>query len=206
MQSRPSLRTVTLLGCALALLAGCSTTGKSCGGNEEYLKARERPPLQMPEGVTGSERVGGTKLVIPPVSPTPDKLDPAPKCLDDPPGFFKRATAGAPAGSAEEAVNVWAYAWSARKADQVASFYSQDFQPADGGDSAVFIAQLKQQVVSGQAPAAKLEQVTAQAQGPDRQVITFVQRFGDRTERRELTLVREPTGWRIVAERTLAAP
>jgi hypothetical protein len=36
-------------------------------------------------------------MVIPPVSPTPDKLDPQPKCLDDPPGYFKRKTAPSPA-------------------------------------------------------------------------------------------------------------
>ena len=100
MHSRPSLRAVTLLGFTLVLLAGCSTTGKSCGGNQDYLEARERPPLQMPEGVTGSERVGGQKMVIPPVSPTPDKLDPQPQCLDDPPGYFKRKTAPPPAAPA----------------------------------------------------------------------------------------------------------
>jgi hypothetical protein len=87
---------VAVLGCALALLAGCSTTSRSCGGNQDYLEARERPPLQMPEGVTGSERVGGQKLVIPPVSPTSEALDPQPACLDDPPGYFKRKTAPTP--------------------------------------------------------------------------------------------------------------
>jgi hypothetical protein len=33
--------------------------------------------------------------------------------------------------------------------------------------------------------------------------VTFVQRFGDNAVRKELTLVHEPAGWRIVAERTL---
>lgn len=202
MHSRPSLRALALLGSALALLAGCSTTGKSCGGNQDYVTARERPPLQIPEGVTGSERIGSSKMIIPPASPTPDKLDPAPKCLDEPPGYFKKAAPGAAAGSAEEAVNVWAFAWSGRKAEQVISFYSPSFQPAEG-DKAAFLAQLKQQVASGQAPNARLEQYGALAQGADRQVVTFVQRFGDKAERKELTLVRETAGWRIVAERTL---
>lgn len=203
MHSRPSLRAVALLGCALALLAGCSTTSKSCGGNQDYVTARERPPLEMPEGISGSERVGGSKMVIPQASPTPDKLDPAPKCLDEPPGFFKKAAPGAAAGSAEEAVNVWAYAWSGRKADQVASFYSPSFQPAEGGGAAAFLEQRRQQVATGQAPNARLEQFNALAKGDDRQVVTFVQRFGDKAERKELTLVRETAGWRIVAERTL---
>jgi hypothetical protein len=34
-------------------------------------------------------------------------------------------------------------------------------------------------------------------------VVTFVQRFGDGGLRKELTLVREAAGWRIVSERTL---
>jgi len=34
-------------------------------------------------------------------------------------------------------------------------------------------------------------------------VVTFVQRFGDGALRKELTLVREPAGWRIVSERTI---
>ena len=50
-----------------------------------------------------------------------------PRCLDEPPGFFRR-TGGAVAGSPEEAVNVWAMAWASRKADQVAAFYSPAFQ------------------------------------------------------------------------------
>ena len=39
--------------------------------------------------------------------------------------------------------------------------------------------------------------------GGDRRVVTFVQRFGDGGLRKELTLVREAAGWRIVSERTL---
>ena len=199
MHSRPSLRALALLGCALALLAGCSTTGKPCGGNQDYVTARERPPLEMPEGVTGSERVGGTKMVIPPISPTPDKLDPAPKCLDDPPGYFRRA--GVVADAAEDAVNAWANAWANRKADQVTAFYSPNFQ-AEGG-SAAFIDQRRQQVESGTAPKAELEETTLSAPAADRRVITFVQRFGENALRKELTLVREAPGWRIVSERTI---
>jgi hypothetical protein len=95
---------VAVLVCVLAGTAGCSSfTERSCGGSKDYLEARERPPLQMPEGVSGSERVGGQKMVIPPVSPTPDQLDPQPKCLDDPPGYFKRKTAPPPAAPAAPA-------------------------------------------------------------------------------------------------------
>ena len=75
----------------------------------------------MPEGVTGSERLSGG-MNIPPVAPDPAKLDPAPKCLDQPPAYF--APKAVVAGSVEEAVNVWGSAWANRKPDQVASFYS----------------------------------------------------------------------------------
>jgi hypothetical protein len=85
-----------LAGPAFGLLAGCASS-KVCDSNTEYLQARERPPLQMPEGVPGSERIGSATLVIPAVAPVPDKLEPAPRCLDEPPGFFKRVTGPAPA-------------------------------------------------------------------------------------------------------------
>jgi hypothetical protein len=196
-----SLRPILLAGLALAL-AGCGTTHACKTGNQDYLQARERPRLQLPEGVTGSERLGGTLLVIPAVSPTPDKLDPAPVCLDEPPGFFRR-TGGAVAGSPEEAVNVWATAWAGRKADQVAAFYSSSFESTESGGGAAFVEQRRQQVASGKAPDPRLDEVQTTMQGNDRAVVTFVQRFGDNAVRKELTLQRDPQGWRIVAERTL---
>ena len=91
-----------MAGPALGLLAGCASN-KACDSNTEYLQARERPPLQMPEGVPGSERIGSATLVIPAVAPVPDKLDPAPRCLDEPPGYFKRVTGPAPAPAAAPA-------------------------------------------------------------------------------------------------------
>ena len=198
-----TFRAIALAGLAVAL-AGCGTTSSCQTGNQDYLQARERPKLQMPQGVAGSERLGGTALVIPPASPTPDKLDPAPRFLDEPPGFFRRTGgAGAVAGSPEEAVNVWATAWAGRKADQVASFYSPSFQTGESGGSAAFLDQRRQQVANGKTPDPRLDELTTTTQGSDRAVVTFVQRFGDNAVRKELTLQREPQGWRIVAERTL---
>jgi len=195
---RPSLLLLVLPGLSLAVLAGCASSNP-CGGNQDYLAARDRPQLQLPEGVTGSERLGGSALTIPTVDPNPDKLDPAPACLDQPPGFFRRA--GGVADAAEDAVNAWANAWANRKANQVAAFYSPNFQ-AEGG-SAAFIDQRRQQVESGTAPKAELEETTLSVTAPDRRVITFVQRFGENAVRKELTLVREAPGWRIVSERTI---
>jgi len=97
-----SLRLAVLPGIAcVALLSGCATSNP-CGGNTEYLTARDRPKLQMPEGVTGSERLGGgTAMNIPPAAPDADKLDPVPQCLDQPPPYAtKKAPKPGPAADA----------------------------------------------------------------------------------------------------------
>jgi hypothetical protein len=197
--SIPNPRLLVLPAVLAVGLAGCGTT-RSCSGNTDYLQSRERPPLQMPEGVSGSERVGGTALKIPPTAPDADKLDPAPRCLDEPPPFFKLKPAVA--DTAEAAVNVWASAWANRKPDQVAAFYSRGFQAQDGAGAAAFIDERREQVANGARPEPRLDNLTVSEPAPDRRVVSFVQTFGNEKVRRELTLVREPTGWRIVAERT----
>jgi hypothetical protein len=203
-----SIRPLLLTGLALAL-AGCGTTNSCHVDNPEYLQAQERARLQLPDGVSGSERLAGSALVIPAVAPNPDKLDPAPRCLDEPPGYFKRAAgpgAGPTAGSPEEAVNVWAMAWASRKPDQVAAFYSPAFETTAAGGAAAYIEDRRQQVTSGPSPEPRLDDVKVTGQGSDRSVVTFVQLFGTTAVRKELTLAREAQGWRIVAERTLETP
>jgi hypothetical protein len=198
-----SLRLLALPGVAcFALLTGCATNNP-CAGNMEYLAASDRPQLVLPEGVTGSERLGGgTAMTIPPAAPDAAKLDPAPKCLDQPPPYAppkKKAMSG----SAEEAVQVWASAWANGKADQVAAFYSPQFTTATEGGSTAYIADLKQQVASGPTPDARLEGLKSTDAGSGRQVVTFVQHFGNKSLQKELTLEQDAQGWRIVAERTL---
>jgi hypothetical protein len=178
-------------------LAGCGTT-RSCEGNQDYLQAVDRPPLRLPPEITPTERMA--PLAIPPADPNPARLDPEPRCLDQPPSYFARKAAGAdPAG---DAVRAWAAAWAARQPDGVMQAYSSSFTPAEGG-SVEFMEQRRQQVETGRAPDAALEDLTVAATGSDRRVVTFVQRFGDGALRKELILVREGSAWRIVAERTL---
>jgi hypothetical protein len=184
----------------VALLSGCSSTTYTCRGNEEYLKAHDRPRLQMPEGVAGSEKLGGG-LVVPPPPQETTKLDPPPKCLDEPPAYFGPRKEVA-ADSVEATVNSWAAAWAAKNTDAVAGLYSQQFQGPEGG-AGPFLEQRRQEVATGNAPAPKLEEMNVLVAGADRRIVTFVQRFGDSAVRKELTLKREPQGWRIVAERTL---
>ncbi|MGI9245501.1 MAG: hypothetical protein ACR2I8_02175 [Steroidobacteraceae bacterium] len=101
MQPTPSNRLLLLAGLAVAL-AGCSTNKTCRVDNPEYLQAQDRPRLQLPEGVTGSERLQTAALVIPPAAPNPDKLEPAPRCLDAPPAYARRAP-GSPAPATEAA-------------------------------------------------------------------------------------------------------
>jgi hypothetical protein len=199
--TRSSLRSLLLPGLALAALTGCASTNP-CDGDMQYLEARDRPPLQLPEGVTGSERLGGT-MNIPPISPDPDKLDPQPNCLDQPPPYAAPKKSSLATGSAEEAVQVWASAWAAGKADQVAAFYSPQFETTEKGGSAAYIADVKEQVADGAAPDARLDALKATDVGAGRKVVTFVQRFGKTAYEKELTLVQDAQGWRIVGERTL---
>jgi hypothetical protein len=197
--SSRSFRTLVLPGLAVAALAGCATPNP-CGDDSAYLTARDRPRLQLPEGVTGSERLGGT-MTIPAAAPDAAKLDPQPQCLDQPPSYF--GNKAVMKGSVEEAVNVWASAWANRKPDQVAAFYSPQFETGDRGGAAAYIADLKQEVADGDVPDARLEEMKTRDAGPDRKVVTFVQRFGRKAYVKELTLAKDAQGWRIVGERTL---
>ena len=108
---RPSPLRILLPALLLAVLAGCSTT-QSCGGNQDYLQAQERPLLQLPPSMVASERI--KPVVIPALAPDTQKLDPQPSCLDYPPPFFAKkpapakpaapATATAPAATPTPAV------------------------------------------------------------------------------------------------------
>lgn len=194
---RPNLLLLALV-LPLVVAAGCSST-RTCGGNADYLAAVDRPPLRLPPEITPTERMQA--LAIPPVDPNPIRLDPVPPCLDEPPRFFARQ--GAVADPAEEVVRLWAAAWAGRKADVVLQAYSPAFQASGEGGSAAFLEQRRQQVDGGRAPDAKLDELSVATAGPDRRVVTFIQRFGDDAVRKELTLVREGSSWRIVAERTV---
>ena len=197
---RPIPLRLLLLAASLAALAGCgSSPQRSCGGNNDYLAAIERPPLQLPPDIVPSERI--KPLAIPPVDPVPNVLDPVPACLDQPPRFFARK--GAVADPVEEVVRAWAAAWAARQPEAVMQTYSSAFEAPGEGGSAAFLEQRREQVAGGRAPEPRLEDFNVTASAPDRRVVTFVQRFGDGALRKELTLVREPAGWRIVSERTL---
>ncbi len=196
---RPALRSLAPAALILLVLAGCNSN-PSCGGNQEYLASVDRPRLKLPPELAASERLN--PMVIPEPAATVVALDPEPRCLDEPPAYF--AKRGTVADSAEDAVRLWARAWSERRADAVVQLYSGSFQVAGEGGSAEFMDQRRAQITAGRAPEAQLEELAVVAQGADRRVATFVQSFGDDRVRKELVLQRESGGvWRIVSERTL---
>jgi predicted small secreted protein len=215
---RASLLSCTALLALSSLLAGCSTT-RSCGGDTEYLQAVDRPPLNIPAEITPSERY--SPLVIPPVASDPMRLDPEPRCLDEPPSFFQRAPtataaqataaaaapgkpAGPPQNPAESLAQSWAAAWSRRDADGVLALYSETFELPGGTSAAAFLEQRREQVLSGLPPSATLEDLEVRyGADPDRPIVTFLQRFGENRVRRELLLAPEGDTLRIVSESTL---
>jgi hypothetical protein len=198
---RPTPLRLLLSAFSLLVLAGCASTS-SCGGNDAYMKAQERPRLNLPPGVMGSERIA--PIEIPPAAPDPYKLDPQPRCLDYPPQYFARPPA-AP-GSPEAAVRAWAAAWAERKPDVVMQAYAPSFESPGQGGSTAFLAEREEQVATGTAPSPVLQDLVVTSDGADRRVVTFVQVFGKEPVRRELTLVRDGQSWRIVSERTLTTP
>ena len=191
-----------LLALALPLfaLAGCASRGPSCGSDTEYLQATERPPLQLPPEITPTERMQA--LQIPPVDPEPNKLDPVPACLDQPPPYSVRKAATVEV-SALDAVRAWAAAWSTRQVDAVMQAYSASFQAPGVGGADTYLSLVRQQVERGASPEAQLEDLTSNTISADRRLVTFTQRFGDEAVRKELTMAREGNAWLIVAERTL---
>jgi hypothetical protein len=199
---RPTPLRLLLPVFSLLVLAGCGTTS-SCGGDQKYLQAQERPRLNLPPGVMGSERVA--PVVIPPAAPDAQKLDPQPRCLDYPPQYFASKATVAP-GSVEAMVRGWGAAWAQRKPDVVMQAYAPSFQSPGPGGSAAFLAEREEQVATGAAPSPVLQDLVVTKDGADRRVVTFVQLFGTEKVTRELTLVRDGESWRIVSERTLTAP
>jgi hypothetical protein len=198
---RPTPLRLFLPALSLLVLAGCASTG-SCGGSDKYLEAQERPVLNLPPGVLGSERIA--PVVIPPAAPDPDRLDPQPRCLDYPPQFF--AQPPSKPGSAEDVVRNWGAAWAQRRPDVVMQAYAPSFEAPGKGGSAAFLTEREQQVATGPASSPTLMDLVVTKDGSNRRIVTFIQVFGDEQVRRELTLVREGDSWRIESERTLTVP
>lgn len=190
-----------LFVCGLALapvLTGCGG-GKEqvCPErNEPYLASRNNPVLKVPDGMSQPNRAEA--LTIPEVKPAAHAGRTA--CLDEPPSYFR--SAGTTARSPEEVVASWAQAWANRESDAVIALYSANFTaPTESAGSSAWLEQRREQVATGPVPDSMLEGLRVEPDGADRRVVTFVQKFGANTLRKELILVREGGSWRIVAEK-----
>lgn len=196
---RPLARRLAVCGLAIVPML------TACGGgseqvcperNEPYLTSRNNPLLKVPDGMTQPNR--SEALAIPDVKPAPRSGRTS--CLDEPPSYFR--SAGTTARSPEEVVASWAQAWANREADAVIALYSSSFTaPTDSAGSAAWLEQRREQVATGPVPDSMVEGLRVEPEGADRRIVTFVQKFGANSLRKELILVREGGSWRIVAEK-----
>lgn len=181
-------------------LAGCwGSSERVCVDEKEpYLTARENPHLRVPDGMTTPSR--SEALAIPEVEDRSRAGRTA--CLDEPPSYFR--SAGTVARSPEEVVASWGQAWANREADAVLELYSTGFvAPTDASGSAAWLEQRREQVAVGPVPDPMVESLRVEPDGADRRVVTFVQKFGSNSLRKELVLVREAGSWRIVSEKVV---
>ena len=196
--SRVGLWATSLL--ALPLLAACGGSKHTCDDTREpYVAARTDKPLQIPTGLTKPD--GASALVIPEVKAGTGQAAGS-GCLVDPPSYFR--SSGTVARSPEEVVASWAQAWASREADAVLALYSTSFvAPTDSAGSAAWLEQRREQIATGPVPVAMVEKLKVEADGSDKQVASFVQKFGTNSVRKELTMIRENSSWRIVAEKVV---
>lgn len=191
-------RLIVCCGLLLPLLAACGGGSEQvCAEkNEPYLTSRNNPLLKVPDGMTQPNR--SEALAIPDTKPA--SRSGRTGCLDEPPSYFR--STGTTARSPEEVVASWAQAWANREADAVVALYSSSFTaPTDSAGSAAWLEQRREQVATGPVPDSVVEGMRVEPDGSDRRVVTFVQKFGTNSLRKELILVREGGSWRIVAEK-----
>lgn len=195
------LRSSTWSLLAAFALVGCRSA-PNCDkpSDAPYLRAEDRGPLKVPDGLAQPDRATG--LTIPPPSKN-TSADVKSACLDRVPSYF--GTAGRLAASPQEMVADWAQAWADRNSEAVVAMYSEKLTLEPPGDTATWLAQRRTEVAAGPQPSARLENVKISAAGTDRQQARFVQRFGDNAVQKELTLIRENGVWKIAAERVIAA-
>ena len=179
------------------VLAGCGRgSAPVCPEDHEpYLASRNNPLLRVPDGMAQPDR--SEALTIPEAKPAAHSGRTS--CLDEPPSYFR--SAGTMARSPEEVVASWAQAWASREADAVIDLYSTSFTaPTDSAGSSAWLEQRREQVATGPVPDSMVEGLRVEPDGADRRVVSFVQKFGANSLRKELVLVREEGSWRIVAE------
>jgi hypothetical protein len=183
---------------SLPVLAACGGgSDRTCTDPDEpYLSARTNPPLHVPDGLSQPNR---SEALAIPASKSAKKSGPK-TCLDEPPSYFR--STGTVARSPEEVVASWAQAWANREADAVVALYSAQFvAPTDSAGASAWLEQRREQVATGPVPDSMVQGMKVEPDGADRRMVSFVQRFGVNSLRKQLVLVRESGSWRIVEEK-----
>jgi hypothetical protein len=181
----------------LPVLAACGGSDPTCiDPDEPYLGARSNPSLRVPAGMTQPNR---SEALAIPEAKAANSADRA-SCLDAPPSYFR--STGTVARSPEEVVASWAQAWANREGDAVVALYSTKFvAPTDTAGASAWLEQRREQVATGPVPDSMVQELKVEPDGADRRVVSFVQRFGANSLRKQLVLVRESGSWRIVEEK-----
>jgi hypothetical protein len=194
----PYLRLPALLLGALAL-TGCGSIGTCGNPDAEYLTARSNESLRVPQGMTQPDR--SAALSVPAaVAPKPAARE-GDGCLEMPPDYL--GSSGRSARTVEEVVASWAQSWAGRDAEAVLALYSESFDAPTGSGRGPWLSERREQIATGPLPDSKVTDMQVRTEDENRRVVTFVHRFGTNALRKELTLVREGTSWRIVNERVL---
>jgi len=182
-------------------LAACGGEDATCVDNDEpYLTAQDNPRLKIPDGLTQPDR--SAALEVPAPRAQNDGRSGDKGCLAAAPSYFR--SSGTVARSPEEVVASWAQAWAGRETEGVIALYSTTFTaPTDSAGSAAWLDQRREQVAVGPVPDARVEGLKVEADGADRRIARFTQRFGSNTLQKELVLVRESGSWRIAQEKVI---
>ena len=185
----------------LGMLAACGGEDATCVATDEpYLTAQNNPPLKIPDGLTQPDRTAA--LEVPPPRAENDRGSADQRCLASAPSYFR--SSGTVARSPEEVVASWAQAWANREAEGVLALYSTTFAaPTESAGSAAWLEQRREQVAVGPIPDSRVEGLKVEADGADRRIARFTQRFGSNTLQKELVLVRESGSWRIAQEKVI---
>ncbi len=182
---------------SLPVLAACGGDDRTCEDPDEpYLSARTHAPLHVPDGMSQPNR---SEALAIPASKNADAAG-RKTCLDEPPSYFR--STGTVARSPEEVVASWAQAWANREADAVVALYSTQFvAPTDSAGASAWLEQRREQVATGPVPDSMVQGMKVEPDGADRRIVSFTQRFGVNSLRKQLALVRESGSWRIVEEK-----
>jgi hypothetical protein len=188
------------LAAAVSLLAlvGCKSLTSCDNPDSEYRQAKDQGALRVPEGMAQPDRASA--LVVPQAAAAarpPQRKG----CLEAPPSYF--GASGRIARSPEEVVASWAQGWADRDAESVVALYSESFDAPTGAGRGPWLSERREQIATGPVPEPRLQELQIRTESEERRVVSFIQRFGTNTLRKELTLVREAGSWRIVAERVL---